>query len=307
MNEAGETVSILAKARRSIYTAPVGQMIVLETLLQKLRGEPKAEVGLELAQTLELLSIGRRLLGDYQAGLRYSVESRELFTELGDEGGVAKAAILAGNLHLCMGDCELALAAFKEGLALRRKLGDRKGEAGALGSIGAVHDEMKQWREARRCYLESLDISRGLGDRMFEARTLNNLGETNLNMGRNKVASDLCHAALVVFQELGERVEQVNVHNNLGRIAHADGRFEAAKMAFERALAEGQALTLPVNQAASRFFLACLMADEQSPFYSRPAAISALQSVLKEAVALGVRTLEADINQKLTDVCTRAN
>jgi len=87
----GDTASILADARRSIYSEPVGQMIVLEGLLQELRARPEGEVTLHLAQTLELLSIGRRVLGDYTAGLRYSLESRKLFTALGDEAGVAKA------------------------------------------------------------------------------------------------------------------------------------------------------------------------------------------------------------------------
>ncbi|MCF7761074.1 MAG: tetratricopeptide repeat protein [Cephaloticoccus sp.] len=301
-----EAAPILADARRAIYSAPVEEIAKLTALLRQLRTRPEGEVSRELAQTLELLSIGRRLMGDFKSGLRDSQESRELYAGLGDDAGVAKACILTGNLHFCLGDYEPALVAFNEGLDMRRKLGDHKGEAGALGSIGAVFDEMKHWKEARRCYLESLDISRGLGDRMFEARTLNNLGETNLNLGNRKVAADLCAAALVIFQELGETVEQVNVHNNLGRIAHADHRYEAAKMAFERAQTSAHALGLHLAEAVTRFFMAGLLADENSPFYSLPAAIRELEELLNVAVELDVQALAADIKTKLSELRNRA-
>ena len=239
------------------------------------------------------------MIGEFKAGLQDSLGSRELYTAQGNEAAVAKAHILEGNLHFGWGDFESVLASFNEGLDMRRKLGDRKGEAGALGSIGAVFDEMKHWKEARCYHMESLDISRGLGDRIFEARTLNNLGETNLNLGNKVVAAESCDAALVIFQELGELVEQVNVHNNLGRIAHADVRYEAAKLSFARALAGGLALGLAIARAASRFYLARLLADDKSPVFSLPDAISALQAVLKETVVLEAPTLEADIKREL--------
>ena len=261
----------------------------------------------ELAQTLELLSISRRRQGELKTGLRDSLESRELYAGLGDEPGVAKACILTGNLHFCPGDYEPALAAFNDCLDLRRKLGDRKGEAGALGSIGAVFDEMKHWKEARRCYLESLDISRGLGDRMFEARTLNNLGENNLNLGNRKVAADLCAAALVVFQELGESVEPVNVQINLGRIAQADRRYEAAKLSFERAQTAAHALGLSHAETVARFFLAGLLADANSPYYSLPTAIRELEDLMRLKVELDAQLLAADIKWKLSEIRTRAN
>jgi signal transduction histidine kinase len=296
----------LVRARQAVYTSPTETVAELTELLAQLRGHPAGEVAANLALALEALSIGRRLLGDYEAGLRDSVESRSFYVALGDEAGVAKAEILAGNLHFCVGAFESALESFEVSLTLRRKLGDRRGEAGALGSIGAVLDEMGRQPEALRCYGESLAISRELGDRMFEARTLNNLGETSLKLGDLATALDHCTRSLAIFRELDERGEQVNVLNNLGRIARADGRLEDAQVAIAQALGEAQELSLRKAETVARFFLAGLLADERSPAYSLNDAVELMERVLQEARDMGAKALEFDICRELSALLERA-
>lgn len=299
-----DAASVLAEARGTVYSTPADTVTGLLTLLQHLRAQPTQadRAKRELATTLELLSIGRRLLGDYVAGLRESAESKALFAELGDEAGVAKACILAGNLHFCMGGYDSALKAFEAGLELRRKLGDRKGEAGALGSIGAVLDEVGRLEEARNCYVESLVISRELGDRMFEARTLNNLGETQLKMGELDAAEENCTAALRLFREMDDRVEQVHTLNNCGSIARAHGRYGEARSLFEQAARAGAEIGDRGSVVGTKLLLGRLLAAPDTGFQAADDSRRLLEQALEESRKLDAPQLEADICRELAVV-----
>lgn len=305
---AAEAEATLARARETIYAAPGPAVAEVEALLAGW-GEAGAEAPERArvrARALELLAIGQRLAGDYAAGLRASEEAGRICEALGDEAGVAKACILAGNVQWALGGFEPALRLFERGLALRRSLGDRRGEAGALGSIGVMLDELGRLEEARRCYAESLAISRELGDRMFEGRTLNNLGEVCLKLGDLQAAREHAAAALANFRERGERVEAVNARNNLGRVALAAGRDAEAKAWFEGALDEAEQVGAPRARADARVFLAQVRAREGGAFFSLSAAATELEAALVEARALEMRALEAEICRQLADVRERA-
>src|ERR1041384_4423603 len=89
-------------ARESIYDQPAAAVATLDALLAELdRSEEGTAKAFELvrARIHEALSIGHRLLGNYEAGLRASDEAQRRYAQLGDEAGMAKACILAGNLH----------------------------------------------------------------------------------------------------------------------------------------------------------------------------------------------------------------
>lgn len=296
----------IAAARRTIYATPAETIAALEPLQAGLRESVDAGARRALAATLDLLCIGRRLLGEYATGLKENAEARDLYVALGDEAGVAKACILGGNLHFCMGGFDAALEAFEEGLALRRKLGDRKGEAGALGSIGAVLDELGRLDDARRCYEESLALSRELGDRMFEARTLNNLGETHLKLGDGELAEAQCAAALARFRELGERVEAVHALNNLGRVAEARGRLAEAREHFAEVIATGAQLGDRGVVADARHLLGRLLARPDTGFQSLDESRRELAAARTEAQALGASRLQAEIGRSLAEVLAAA-
>ncbi len=252
-----------------------------------------------LARALELLSIGNRILGNYELALVQNTESQSLYEALGDRLGVAKAGVLAGNVHWCLGAFEKALALYERALSIRRELGDRRGEAGALGSIGVVLDELGRYAEARRCFEESLAISETLADTAFAARTLNNLGETCLNLGEPVPARAHCLRALELFHELADHAEEANVLSNLGKICRAHGDFAGSARHFESALATAQRTGDQRAQAEARMFLGALHTEEAAPFFSPPAARKLLEAALAQAQPLGVRAVEFAIHREL--------
>lgn len=300
---------VLQEARASIYERPGPAVADLIALLAELDAAaaprtPELEAG--GARACELLAIGHRLLGNFEAGLRASDQAQRRYAILGDEAGVAKACLQAGNLHWALGAFEPALQLYERALAVRRRLGDRRGEAGALGSIGVVLDELGRLDEARRCYEESLAISRELADRMFEGRTLNNLGETCLKLGDHATALTHCRAALGIFRERAERAEEANALNNLGRIGLAMGDPTATHAALTAALAVAEEVGERRAQADAHFFLGRLQAVAGTSYFSLPAARAALERALAEARALEMRALEAEICAELATVLERA-
>ena len=121
----------LQAVHESLYTDPAGALRTLETAVATLRAEADAP---HLARALELQSIGNRILGNYEAALAQNAESSALFQGLNDRAGVAKADLLAGNLHWCLGAFEKALSLYESALAVRRV--DSSPATGGAGNPG---------------------------------------------------------------------------------------------------------------------------------------------------------------------------
>ena len=286
----------LQAVHESLYTDTAGALRTLEAMLPSLRTEDATP---QLARALELQSIGNRILGHYEAALAQNAESLTLFRALGDRAGVAKAGLLAGNIHWCLGAFEKALALYESALALRRELGDRRGEAGALGSIGVVLDDLGRYAEARRCYEESLALSEAFEDRAFAARTLNNLGETCLNLAEFGAARAHCERALALFRALDDRAEEANALSNLGKIHRALGDFTRAAECFRAALAVSRATGDQRSQAEAQLFLGALHTEPGAAFYSPGAALDLLESALAQAEALRAGAVVSTVHREL--------
>lgn len=296
-------MSDLQAAHGRLYTDTAGVIREIEARLPELRAAvshvDRVGAMAPAAKALELLSIGNRILGNYEAALEQNAESQSLYEAMGDRLGVAKAAVLAGNVHWCLGAFEKALVLYERALPIRRQLGDRLGEAGALGSIGVVLDELGRYADARRHFEESLAISRELGDRAFAARTLNNLGETCLNLGDAAAAHEHCAQALVLFRALADHAEEANVLSNLGKICRAQGNFPGAAENFTAALNASERIGDQRAQAETRMFLGALHTEQAAALFSPLKARVLLEAALTQAESIGVRAVEFAIHREL--------
>ena len=126
------------------------------------------------------------MLGDLLlAAKAHEASSRllELYEELGDHAGFARALRGRGVANLRLGDFTQAERDLQRSLELSREHNDRRGVMRTLGSIAVGYDMTGRLEEGRTALLQVLEMARREGDERIVGITLMNLAETEFALG----------------------------------------------------------------------------------------------------------------------------
>jgi tetratricopeptide (TPR) repeat protein/transcriptional regulator with XRE-family HTH domain len=162
-------------------------------------------------------------------------KSVDIYRQLGDRRGAARALIELGIAQRVSGDAE-CLATFTEALASYQELGDLHGQAAALNELGSVRWQTGPITEARQHLTEALRIYRELGNRQGQAAALLYLGNVQLVMGELGAAELSLAEAGTIGRELGHPVLVANSQLYLGDVQRAAGQFDDAEKSLNSAL-----------------------------------------------------------------------
>ena len=143
--------------------------------------------------------------GDVEVASAWLQESLDLYRELGDEEGIARATAELGGLAIYERDLDRAVALYEECLPLLRKQGNPSRLAVALGNLGTVAHMRGDAVTAVDYYEQAIDASRGAGDEDGVAVNLHNLGRSELALARSDGARDALGESLAIARRLGYR------------------------------------------------------------------------------------------------------
>jgi predicted ATPase/DNA-binding SARP family transcriptional activator len=263
-------------ASQGDYQAP---RVLLQESLAILR-----ELGDTLGIAEALIALGQhaREQGDCGSARAFLAESLAIHRELDDKSGIAASLNDLGVLAYYEGDDEAAWALCEESLAIQRELGGKLGIAYSFHILAKVACRQRKYETARALHQESLTIRREVGEKRGIAWSLTHLGMLSYHQEEYGAARSLLVESLELWRELGIKVGLVEaieglaflagVHGQPERVARLLGatasiretiergqskveRPECARqltaarailgeVAFERAWAEGQAMTL---------------------------------------------------------------
>src|SRR6185503_16860774 len=156
----------------------------------------------ERAMALQAAGILAYHLGDFPAARAYHEDSLAMARELRDQKGIARAAILLGQLRLRQGEPAAAHALSEEALAISRTLDDPSLTQQSLNGLGNAALDMGEYPIAQSLYEESLAIARERADRVRIAILLNNLGYVTFLQGEYSAARTLHEESLAIRREL---------------------------------------------------------------------------------------------------------
>ena len=140
--------------------------------------------------------------GAFDGAKRAFEESLELYRELGDPTGIARAIGELGSVAYSEGDYDRAAALYEESAELFRRAGDRSRLASVLANLGAIANVQRDYEGGRRLMEEAVAIHREFDAKDDVALTLHNLGRVALHQGRYADAAELLRESLTLSSEL---------------------------------------------------------------------------------------------------------
>ena len=207
----------------------------------------------EIARSLFVLSILRRLQGRYLESVDCGQRSMRLFMEAGDEGGYQINLVNVGHALFKLGRHDEAIPLFEECISLNQKLGLTLSMPYALINLGRVSAQLQQIPTARAYLQQSVQLTEQLGILLYRAQALCALGWLELNEGKIESALELLQSSMTDYLHLGDREGQILVMQGLGVAKAVQGEFTLAWQCIKAAENLAQQLKLPsVNEYQPR-------------------------------------------------------
>ncbi|HSP07781.1 MAG TPA: tetratricopeptide repeat protein [Acidobacteriota bacterium] len=163
-------------------------------------------------------------------------EARRIFTQEGDQSGLAGALLEDGNIARRGGDLPGAKKLYDQALSIFQKIGDRRGEAATLNILANHHRIQGYLSVARQTYEESLKIARELGETLGITRALMGTANVMLQEGELENAKKLFTESLEISRKAGYRIGIARSLNSMAAIHHYQGRLTEARMFYEEVL-----------------------------------------------------------------------
>jgi predicted ATPase/DNA-binding SARP family transcriptional activator len=143
--------------------------------------------------------------GDNTVAAAWLQESLDLYRELGDEHGIARAIAELGGVAIAEQDLDRAAALYEEAVPLFRSQGQTSRLAASLGNLGTIAQMRGDRTTAVGYYAEAIDASRSAGDEDGTAVNLHNLARTELSLGRFDKGLESLRESLAIGRRLGYR------------------------------------------------------------------------------------------------------
>ncbi|HEY9405058.1 MAG TPA: CHAT domain-containing protein [Pyrinomonadaceae bacterium] len=141
--------------------------------------------------------------GDLLKSSEHLNRALQIYAEVGDTVGAARAQLFSGYIAAQIGEEEKAAEIFDRTLALYREAGDRSGEALSLTALGISKSQKLKEEEAVKLHREAMGIFRVIGDSQGEAITLNGVGQAYQNLREYDRALENYDQALKLFLSKG--------------------------------------------------------------------------------------------------------
>ena len=149
-------------------------------------------------------------------------ESLDLYRELDDEEGIARAIAELGGVAIAELDLDRAAALYEEAVPLFRGQEKPARVAASLGNLGTIAHMRGDHETAVRYYQEAIAVSRGAGDEDGNAVNLHNLGRSEIQLGRTDEALDALRESLAIGRRLGYREVIAYCLSGLSELAFAE-------------------------------------------------------------------------------------
>jgi DNA-binding SARP family transcriptional activator/tetratricopeptide (TPR) repeat protein len=230
--------------------------------------------------------------------------SAELFSDAGDDQGVALVTRHIAYMDLLGGRLDDATIRYEQALATFRETGDHVAAAYVLQNLAQVKLEQQEFHKAMELLSDALWLSRLAHCVRAEAQVAYRIGEAYLLAGQPDQAVDAFELALARVRDIGDPVGEAHVLQGEGLARIRQGELGKARSTLQRALELADTAGERLVEARARLGLSELALASGEPdravVHGRRAAgaFHGMGTLLHEAQAL---TLLSDAHAALGD------
>ena len=222
-----------------------------------------SEVGDQQGVARVLNNLG--IIARHQANLgdaqKFLEESLEISRRIGNKLGMAQALNNLGNVFSDQGDLVRTMDVHQRSLKLAREIGDRSREATSLNNIAGLQTVQGRLAEARQTYDESLRLAHDLGDQESIGVALGNIGDVLTRQGDLAGAKKTLEEAIAIDRQVGDKSFEAYALHQLGTVLASQGDLAGARNRYQGAVAVRHELGEKVTEAEGHLALAALQLD----------------------------------------------
>jgi adenylate cyclase len=131
---------------------------------------------------------------------------------------LAHAHYLLGAIRYRLGDLRGAIHQCQTSVNIYQEIDDFVGEARAYNNMGAAFSDMGDWNQATEAYNKSLDFNQQIGNIQEQGFVANNLANINLYQGKWEHALELFRESNVIWKRLGALLPDAVTLSNLAQV-----------------------------------------------------------------------------------------
>ncbi|WP_166354869.1 AfsR/SARP family transcriptional regulator [Phytoactinopolyspora limicola] len=166
----------------------------------------------------------------------HAISARDIFGELADRVGEARARIDVGLVMLEMGDADEALLQLRQGLLGCQAVEDEAGHAEALSMIGRLHATLGEHELALEHARSALTLQHQLGDAIGQVKTLECIGRSLRHTKEHTLAVSYYERALALARQQRDRHREVDILIQLGDVYVESGLTELVMETWQQAI-----------------------------------------------------------------------
>lgn len=239
-------------------------------------------------------------IGEYEEAEAHHQAALEIWRELDDQLGIARALDDLGNVAHDQGQLVKAYELHAEALRIGEAMGDARTAMSALANLGAVAFYQGDFSTAAERWEAAIDHA-ALTDPHGQAIMSSNGGVARMHLGDLTVANEMIEKALNISRTIGYRKGEADALVNLGDVAGKRGDHEAEK----RHLANATAIYRDLGDRKGLMIVAFNVANQAIKDEDFPRALSALRESLEHADRINNNGSIADIADSIALIATK--
>ena len=189
------------------------------------------------ARACNNLGIALTDLGDWDQATTVLGKSLEINQQIGNVHEEGFGANNLGNIYLYKGDWDKALQLFRQSNRIWKRIGALLPDAVTLSNQAQAHIYLENWREASEMLSQAEAMFDQVGTEDFTPEILRRQGELMFKTGKNQSAQDYLERSLAKAKEQNAQLEIGLTGRILGEVFLKAGNTERAEQCLDESLA----------------------------------------------------------------------
>lgn len=236
--------------------------------------------------------------GEYDQAMECQELALSIYEEMGDRNRALNPIVNMGVVYVDRGNYDLALECYQRALGIGEELGNRRIIAAAIGNMGALYGTREEYDRAMECYQRALSINQELGDRRGVAAAITNKGRVYIHHGEYDQALECYQRALNINEELGDRIGLANSFGDMGSVYFDRDEYDRALKCYQQQLSISEEL----GDRSAAAFAAANMGLIYGKRREHGRALESLYRAAPEYRALGIRSVLIEVLQSVAMV-----